>query len=155
MRSEKALSDLYARHVRTVWNICYPYFMNQPDTEDAVQDTFVKLMRSDKRFRDEQHEKAWLIVTARNVCRDALRRAKNRDLPLEAAAQIPADDPGPDETMQALSALPEKYRTVLYLYYYEGYGTSKLGKLLHLPDSTVRSHLRRGRALLKRKLGGI
>ena len=155
MRSEQALLDIYTRHFQTVWNICYPYFQNRSDTEDAVQDTFVRLMRADKEFRDEQHEKAWLIATARNLCRDELRRARRRDVPLDKAGSLTADEPMPDETMHALAALPEKYRTVLYLYYYEGLPTGTIGQILRLPDSTVRSHLRRGRTILKKQLGGI
>ena len=112
-------------------------------------------MQSDKVFLDEAHEKAWLIVTARNLCRDELRRPRRRELPLEQASCLYSEDPEPDETMRAISALSDKYRTVLYLYYYEGYGTPQIAKLLHLPDSTVRSHLRRGRSTLKKQLGGI
>ena len=155
MISEQVLRDIYTRHFQTVWNVCYPYFQNRIDTEDAVQDTFVHLMHTGIEFRDEQHEKAWLIVTARNLCRDELRRARRRDLPLEEAGRLTADEPVPDDTMRALAALPDKYRTVIYLYYYEGFPTGKIARILHLPDSTVRSHLKRGRDILKKQLGGL
>ena len=154
MASTDDFAQSYARQFDTVWNICYPFFMNKSDTEDAVQETFLRLMRSGKQFRDAEHEKAWLITTARNVCRDELRRARRRDVPLDEAAVLSAPTPE-DETLSTLHGLPEKYRTVIYLYYYEGYGTSAIAKLRHRPDATVRTWLRRGRAILKQQLGGI
>ena len=153
MASSEVIAQIYARQFETVWNICYPFFMNKADTEDAVQETFVRLMRSGKQFRDEQHEKAWLIMTARNVCRDELRRARRRELPLDDAIVLPA---GPEhEMLHAISTLPEHYRTVIYLYYYEGCGTKDIAGLLHRPDATVRTWLHRGRAMLKEHMGGI
>ena len=153
MTSPEEITQVYTRQFHTVWNICYPFFMNKSDTEDAVQETFVRLLRTGKQFRDEQHEKAWLITTARNICRDELRRARRRDLPLDEALPSPAA-PG-DETLQAVHALPEHYRTVIYLYYYEGCSTNDIARLLHRPDATVRTWLRRGRAMLRQQLGGI
>lgn len=145
----------YHRHCRTVWNICYPYFMNPSDTEDAVQETFLRLIRSGKVFQEEDHEKAWLIVTAKNVCRDELKRARRRDVPIERAAALQAPPLPEDETLLAIQALPEKQRMAIYLYYYEGYGTVKIAQMLHRTQASVRSDLRRGRAALKKRLGGI
>ena len=157
MISEEALTAAYLRHWKTVWHICYPYFLNHADTEDAVQDTFVRLANVQKTFRDAEHEKAWLIVTARNVCRDELRRARRKNVPLEALAETEpsaAVEPEHDETQTALYHLPEKFRTALYLFYYEGYSTAEIARLMKRPEATVRSDLHRGRELLKKELGG-
>ncbi len=154
MRTKEEWTELYYRQCKTVWNICYPYFMNTPETEDAVQETFLRLIHRDEPFQDEAHEKAWLIVTARNVCRDELKRARrNREVPLTPYIQTPAAEP--EDTLLAIQELPEKYRIVIYLYYYEGYSTAKIAQMLHKPDSSIRSQLRRGRSLLKKRLGGI
>ncbi len=155
MKTKEEWTQIYRRHCKTVWNICYPYFMNPADTEDAVQETFLRLIRSGKVFRDEDHEKAWLIVTAKNVCRDELKRARRKDVALEAAAELRAPQTQGDETLLAIQALPEKQRTVIYLYYYEGYGTVKISQMLRRPQASVRSDLRRGRMALKKRLGGI
>ena len=155
MANTEQLAQVYARQFETVWNICYPFFLNKADTEDAVQETFLRLLRSGTQFRDERHEKAWLIVTARNVCRDELRRARRRDVALDAAKGLSAPETPEDETLRALASLPENYRTAIYLFYYEGYGTGAIARLLRRPDATVRSWLRRGRAMLKEQLGGI
>ena len=155
MKTKEEWTQIYRRHCRTVWNICYPYFMNPADTEDAVQETFLRLIRSGKAFRDAEHEKAWLIVTAKNICRDELKRARRKDVSIEEAAALRSPETLEDETLLAIQALPEKQRTVIYLYYYEGYGTVKISQMLQRSESGVRSDLRRGRMALKKRLGGI
>lgn len=152
MLSENELEKSYLTHCKTVWNICYPYFLSRADTEDAVQETFLRLAQSDKTFADTEHEKAWLITSARNVCKDELKRARRRELPLEQAPEQIAAGPQPDETMQALARLPERCRAALYLFYYEGYKSKEIAKLMHRTDAAVRSDLRRGRLLLKQRL---
>ena len=71
--------------------------------------------------------------------------------------EVERADPTPllDETLLAVRALPEKYRLPLYLFYYEGYPTADIARLLRRPDSSIRSDLRRGRRLLKQELGGV
>ncbi len=151
MRNRAEFEALYRRHFSTVWNVCISLLHDPADTEDMVHDTFLRLLESGKSFESEAHEKAWLIVTARNVCRNELKRSRRRDLPETERA-----DPTPllDETLLAVRRLPEKYRLPLYLFYYEGYPTAEIARLLKRPDSSVRSDLRRGRLLLKQELGG-
>jgi RNA polymerase sigma-70 factor (ECF subfamily) len=83
------------------------------DTEDALQSTFVALMRSGKRFESAAHEKAWLIVTASNICRNMLKRSHRRDVPLDAELSLAGAEQ--DETLQAVLALPERERLCIYL----------------------------------------
>ena len=112
-RSQQQLEQLYYRHVDTVYRVCYSYMKNPAETEDAVQDTFIKLMRKDPHLVDPRHEKAWLIRTAGNVCKDTLRRHRRRDTPLEDDLPIPA--PANDNTvLQAVLALPEQHKTAVY-----------------------------------------
>ena len=144
----------YRIHFQTVWNLCYTYLRNPADTEDAVQETFLKLARCGKAFRDREHEKAWLIVTAGNVCKDELKRRGRQTLSLEQMEPVAASDPSGDETMEALLALPEHYRQALYLFYYEDLSTKQIAKLMKRPEATVRSLLHRGRKLLKARLEG-
>ena len=91
-------------------------------------------------------------MTARNVCKNELARARRREVPLEEA---PAHYvPELSDTLLALRSLPEKYRLPLYLYYYEGYSTAETAEMLGKPAATVRSDLRRGRERMKALLGG-
>ncbi len=73
LRTDKEIAEIYIRHSKTVYPVCFAYMKNAADTEDAVQDTFFQLIRSGPAFDNEEHEKAWLIRTASNICKNALR----------------------------------------------------------------------------------
>ena len=74
LRTDKEIAEIYTRHSKTVYRVCFAYMKNPADTEDAVQDTFFQLIKSGPAFESEEHEKAWLIRTASNICKDVLRR---------------------------------------------------------------------------------
>ena len=57
-RTDREITELYQRHVDTVYRVCYSYMKNRADTEDMVQDTFIKLISSGVLFQSEEHEKA-------------------------------------------------------------------------------------------------
>ena len=152
MQDKTILEARYRANFRTVWNICLSFLKNPADTEDAVQESFLRLAQETKPFASEEHVKAWLIRTAKNLCRDELRRQRRRELPLEEARNAAAAVPEIDETLAALRTLPENYRAAIYLYYYEGLPVERIAKLLDRRESTVRSDLRRGREALKKLL---
>lgn len=121
------------------------------DAEDAVQETFLKLLTARPAFRDPDHEKAWLIRTTLHRASDIRRAAEKRNVPLEEAAQAAA----PEQTnvlLSAVRALPEKYSAVIHLYYYEGYSIKEIGTMLGLPAPTVGTRLARGRERLRQML---
>ena len=149
------IAALFNRHAATVYRLCYSFLGSAADAEDATQSVFMKLIDRPRRFNDAEHEKAWLIVCAQNHCRDVLksaRRTLRADLP-EDVADERASAEG-DETLRAVLALPPKYKTCVYLYYYEGYRTGEIAALTGTPASTVRSHLSEARTLLRTMLGG-
>ncbi|MBQ6552642.1 MAG: sigma-70 family RNA polymerase sigma factor [Clostridia bacterium] len=150
--SLEELERVYRTHYRTVWNVCLTFLREASDVEDAVQDTFVKLALSRRDFADSDGVKAWLIAVAKNVCRDELRKKRRGDLPLEEERCGSADDPEPDETLEAVRSLNEKYRIPIYLFYYEGLSTAQIARLTGRKESTVRSDLSRGRNELRRIL---
>lgn len=152
MLDKQELERLYELHFRTVWNFCLTFLKNPADTEDAVQESFLRLLRDAPSFQSEEHAKAWLIYTAKNVCRDELRRHRRQELPLEESWNGVSDGPYVDETLEAVRALPEQYRAAIYLFYYEGLPVEQISKLLGRKESTIRSDLRRGRAQLKQVL---
>ena len=152
MQEQTQFEAWYREHFRTVWNVCLSFLRNPSDTEDAVQETFLRLIREERRFESGEHVKAWLIHTAKNVCRDELRRARRTELPLDEARRAASPSPEIDETLSAVRSLPEKYRAAIYLFYYEGLPVEQIARLLDRRQSTVRSDLRRGRALLRKQL---
>ena len=151
LHSDEEFLKIYHRHVDTVYRICFSFMKNSSDTEDMVQETFLKLLSSGKRFESENHEKAWLIVTASNACKDVLKRwwRKNQDISECEALAAPVEVDG---ILSAVLNLPDDYKTAVFLYYYEGYSTPEIAKMLDCPQSTVRSRLARARKLLKKEV---
>lgn len=147
------LKSLYREYMPSVYRIAYSYMRNHHDSEDVVQETFLRLAQSGKRFEDERQVLAWLIITASNLCRDALRRSSRRDLSLDEVEPAASAREERSGLQEAVMALPNKYKTVIYLHYYEGYSTRELAKLLHRPESTIKTWLSRGRECLRESLG--
>ena len=155
LQNANDIASLYRRHVKTVYRLCYSFLGNAADAEDATQSVFLKLVDRPRAFNDAEHEKAWLIVCAQNHCKDVLKSAARK-----RSAELPEDvrderaSAEGDETLRAVLALPAKYKTCVYLHYYEGYRTAEIAALTNTPASTVRSHLSEARAALKTMLGG-
>lgn len=149
--TDEELTDIYRRQVDTVYRVCYSYMKNPTDTEDLVQETFLKLLASGKRFNDQGHERAWLIVTASNACKDALKHwwRKRESIDAYQAVDAPFEIDG---LLSAILALPEKYKDAVYLHYCEGYSTPEIARLLHCPQSTVRNRLSRARKMLEKSV---
>ncbi len=155
LRTDKDIEDIYRRYVDMLYRVAYSFMKNSADAEDMVQETFIRLLRSGTSFASEQHEKAWLIVTVSNLCKSALRSPWQRRTGLDDMAEPPASaDATPDETLEAVLALPEDYKLPVYLFYYEGYPTAEIARLLGVAPATVRSRLNRARKKLKLTLGG-
>ena len=146
--------EIYQEHCQTVYRVAFTYMKNSYDAEDAVQETFARLIRSGERFRSREKEKAWLIVTVSNVCKDMLRRHYRSDRALEDYQYLAAPPHEIDETMEAILRLPEKYKTAVYLFYYEGYTAREIARMLGKKPNTVSSRIGRARLLLKTMLGG-
>ena len=150
------IEAIFRRHVQTVYRVCYSHLGSAADAEDATQSTFMKLVDHPRAFESEQHEKAWLIVCASNLCKDILKsaaRTRVTTLPEREPADPRAGEPL-DATLDAVLRLPEKYKDVVYLHYYEGFKTDEIARMLGEKPSTVRNRLRDARGLLKRALEG-
>ncbi|MGI6570158.1 MAG: RNA polymerase sigma factor [Caldicoprobacterales bacterium] len=153
LRTNEELAEIYKRHVNTLYRVCFLYMKNKSDTEDMVQNTFIKLMRDRTIFESREHEKAWLIRTAVNLCKDHFRHWWTRTSGLDKAPELTEEfDFKVDETLEKVLALPPKYRAALYLYYYEGYSTPEIAEMMGRPRSTVRSWLHTGRKRLKMEI---
>lgn len=150
---EKDFAEVYEMYVDDIYRLCYSFMKNQMDAEDVVQETFIKYYHSGKHFESMAHRKAWLIVTASNRCKDVLKQWwRKRESFDDLHETLSSDHPMIDEMMELVMKLPEKYKTAVYLYYYEGYDSAEIARLLHKPASTVRTYLQRARKLLKQEL---
>ena len=151
--SREELADLYRRQFKMVYQICLMLMKNVPDAEDAAQTVFRKAMEQAQPFRDPEHEKAWLIVTARNECYNQLKHWwRTRRADSGALDSLTWEQPRDQEVWDQVAALPESHRLVLYLHYYQGYTTGEIADMLGENPSTVRSRLAQARKKLKLKL---
>ena len=154
LRTDEEIAEIYERHKRTVYRVCFAYMKNTADTEDAVQDTFFRLIKAGPAFENTEHEKAWLIRTATNVCKNAVRHWWRKRENIEDLRDVlPAEETEPDRTIQTVLELPGRYKTAVYLYYYEGYTGAEIAKLLKKPQSTIRNYLHEARIMLRERLG--
>lgn len=157
LRTDKELAELYQRHIDLVYRLCYIYLKSRVDAEDAVQSVFLKLIKNQMVFNDHEHEKAWLTVTTRNYCKDISKSWwRSRRVDLDNLPEIPSwSNVEPSgKVLARLLSLPEKYKTVLYLYYFEEYTVKEISKMLGFKESTIQTQLARGRRRLKIDLGG-
>ena len=135
-RLVQTYSDLILR-------LAYTYLKSTHDAEDICQNIFLKLLTGGQTFDSPAHEKAWII-----------RAAHRRNVGLEAAAATPAPAAPDSDVLDAVMALPRKYREAVYLHYYEGYSVREIASLLGQSESAVSAHLSRGRKSLRTTLGG-
>ena len=155
MRSEEDVISAIDKYSDTVKRICFIHLKNHADTEDIFQNVFLKYALSSVDFQSAEHEKAWIIRVTINACRDLLRSFfRSRTVPMEESSSLAALEPETRDVLEAVLALPEKYKNVIYLHYYEGYPAAEIGRILGKNTNTVYTLLDRGRKLLKEKLGG-
>lgn len=143
---------------RLVYGISLTRTGNKFDADEVFQDVFLTLYRKNPHFNDDEHRKAWLINCTLNFCKKKTSALWKKRTVFFEEVQHKGDFrfqlPEENDLFFELSQLPEKYRTVLYLYYFERYAAEEIAELLKIRAGTVRMQLNRGRELLKIKLGG-
>lgn len=152
MRMEtQALAETYRdRLFAAAFQVCG----NAADAEDAAQEALLRYHISEKQFESEQHIRAWLLRVAINCAKNLSRSFFRRNtVPLETYMETLEFDSGESrEIFREVMSLPEKYRLVIHLYYYEDYTVAEIGRILGLTESNVKVRLSRGRQLLKKAL---
>ena len=154
MRSEEEAARAIDLYGDTVKRLCMIHLKNYADTEDIFQTVFLKYVLKSPEFHSLDHEKAWIIRVTINACRDLLKSFfRSRSLPLDSLREKPGE-PAPDhsDVLEAVLALPSKYKDVIYLYYYEEYSAKEIGQILRKNKNTVYTLLNRGRQLLRSSL---
>ena len=157
MRSEAELERAITLYSDTVKRLCWIHLKNHADTEDIFQTVFLKYVLHPALFETPEHEKAWIIRVTINACKDLLKSFFRRqttslqDISEQVSTTIPEEY---SELMEAVLKLPEQYRRVVYLHYYEGYTAPQIGTILHKNVNTVYTMLNLARQMLKQELGG-
>lgn len=156
MRNEQEASRAIALYADTVQRLCMLYLKHREDTEDIFQNVFLKYVLHSAAFESPEHEKAWIIRVTVNECKDLLKsffrsRSVSLETVMEQAAPMQEDR---REVLEAVLTLPQKYREVIYLHYYEGYTAPEISRILGKNVNSVYTLLTRSKKMLYEKLGG-
>ncbi len=157
--------DTYIKYILETYSqmiirLCYTYVKNTCDAEDITQDVLLTLMKREKPFEDNEHEKAWLIRTAINKSKNYLKSGwvtktvAFDDSVNEIDDADNAEKTKNNEVMEAVLSLPEKYRNVIHLFYYNGYSINEIAVILKKKPATIGTLLARGRTMLKKMMIG-
>ena len=156
MRSNQEVSRAIDRYGDTIRRLCMIHLKNYADTEDIFQTVFLKYALRTDEFESDEHERAWFIRVTINACKDLLKSFfRSRTVSLDQLLEQPAAlTPNHREVLEAVLSLPQKYKDVVYLHYYEDYTAPQIADLLGKNVNTIYTLLTRSRQLLKDKLGG-
>ena len=153
--NKACFNDAARRYQNMVYRTALHALGSPQDAEDAVQEVFLRLFQYRGTFESEEHLRRWLLrrVTV-NYCRDLMKSPWRRRVALEELPETPVfDKPREAALYREVMALPEKYRTVLNLFYYEELSVREIGTLLGVEASTVTTRLARARKRLRERLG--
>lgn len=146
------------KYLKMVYRISFHYFGNREDAEDVSQDVFLKLYSHNTKFESEEELKAWLIRVTTNTCHSYFRnpfRKRKTEIDEKEIENIVGSSSSEQEiinrkvVMDAAMSLPERYRIVVYLYYYEEYSICQISNTLNIKETTIQTRLSRAREKLK------
>lgn len=149
------------KYLKMVYRISFHYFGNREDAEDVSQDVFLKLYSHNTKFESEEELKAWLIRVTTNTCHSYFRnpfRKRKTEIDEKEIENIVGSSSSEQEiinrkvVMDAVMSLPERYRIVVYLYYYEEYSICQISNTLNIKETTIQTRLSRAREKLKSAL---
>ncbi len=145
------IAEAVEKYSDLLLRVAFTYMKNISDAEDMVQEAFLKLVQDHPSFESDEHKKAWLIRVTINLCKNRLKSAWFRKTePIYDTTLSFSDEE--KFVMNAVMELPSKYRSVILLYYHEGYSIREISNILDIKESTISSQLQRARAQLKSKL---
>lgn len=148
------LDEAVERYSDMVYRISLTITKNEEDARDVFQETFLRLVKNQHKITSEEHLKAWLIKAASNCAKTVVTSMWNRMTQgMQEELRNKEEEQWRDNTLfLEMKKLPSKYSLVLYLYYYEEYSIREISELLEKNENSVKTHLARGRKLLRKRL---
>lgn len=144
--------SLFLIHMDQLYRVAFLMLNNKLDAEDAVQETYIRMLMKKPVFRDEEHGKAWLLRVCINICKNQIRFRKRH---LAEKYDVAVDSIKEWEVLQALSSLPIKLREPIVLSTLAGYTIRETAEILGITEAAVKKRIQRGREKLDIQLGGI
>ena len=150
------IEGTYIKYRDRVFAVGFNYFRNSMDADDVVQETFLKLLRSNKDFESEEHLRNWIMKVAVNECKRVTLSSwfKRKESLDDYADKLIFEEVGDRDLFDKVMRLPKNYRQVTHLFYYEGYSVKEIAGILGIRETTVTTRLSRARKKLKDQLKG-
>lgn len=151
---KQRFDDLYQKYANMIFRTSYNFLLNKDDAEDIVQEVFIKYFISNKKFKDGNHEKAWLLTVTANLSKNVLRSRSRQNLELDDTMKI-ADNNFEKARVEhldlekAMHELTPNQRLAVYLFYYEQIPIKNIAKIMKSNENTVKSHLSRAKRKMK------
>ena len=153
LSTDDCMDEVIDRYSNMVYRLALAQMKNVQDAEDVFQEVFIRYISKPRTFESEEHRKAWLLRVTINRSRSAWRAwFRNKTEPLDHT--LTAEPEIKQDLSEYLSLLPQKYRSVIHLFYYEELSVKQISEILDAKESTVRTWLTRARAMLGEKLNG-
>lgn len=147
---------LVSRYQKPLFSYLSARVDGHPQAQEAAQESFVRAFLSLKKLRKPESFYSWLLGIAGRVAKEQYRATQNRQRDCEAAQVMFEDTAGSDADYpleEAIASLPESYRQVILLRFYEGLSCQETARRLDLPLGTVTKTLSRAYLLLRQELG--
>lgn len=144
--SWQEVENIIQKYYGLLYKIAYSYTESKEDSEDILQDVFIKFAQQ-RSFESEEHKKAWLIRVTINKSINLIKSShRKKNVPLYENINKTVED---GDLKSIVMELPIKYRSTIFLYYYEGYSVEEIAEVLGKKTSSIYTLLRRGRDMLK------
>lgn len=149
MENKEAEDELYMKgYSEMIYRIAYTVLKSKSDAEDTLQEVLIKYVTTNKKFKDEEYKKRWLIRVTLNMSYNLKKSAwKRHTVSLED--EIKFEHKYQDEIFDIIERLDKKYKDVVCLYYYEDVPIKEISKILKISEDNVRKRLSRARKKLE------
>lgn len=156
LRTDDCFEEAMEKYSDLIYRVAYANVKIKADVDDVFQEVWCRYYQHNKVFESEEHRRNWLINVTLKCCKKIYSSVRYRRTVLTDDVSLLENrlPPRDFEIYHTVTALPEKYRISIYLYYYEGFSVNEISEMTGTNSSTVRSHLKRGREKLKEILEG-
>lgn len=157
LKSCDCIEEVVAEYSDMIYRLACSMTGSQHDAHDIVQDVLLKYIESNMTFKDEEHRKRWLLRVTSNQCKQIFRSRWSKTVRINETDIVSESTHANDKRLDiqnAMRQLPDKYKTILYLFYYEELPISQIASLLKMSEGTVKTRLMRGRGLMEKMLRG-
>lgn len=153
MSNEKELKETIEKYSDMVYRIALTRSGTVENAEDIFQEVFIKYSQKSPKFENEEHRKAWIIRVTINLSKNMNNQVWNKRI-INLDENISFETKEENDIFSIVCELPKNYKTVIYLFYYEGYKVSEIAKILKKREGTIKTWLSRARQILKNKIEG-